>query len=281
MEKRVIGLKPAPGNPRITIRYLLAGAIVCFLLAPALAAYADAIVESENGFYNKHKGECVYLGRSFSANGEEGYVSMMGEPGSKKELTEIENGETVYIGYSCLYEGDFWGLITQFDGWVRMDQLLVLYDYIAFEEEHSGEFYPYEGDYSEIEKAGRAFAWPWPGADAPLWIIEGLELEYFWADYAWTDEQGREWGFLSYSRGGRDIWVCLSDPENRDIPAFSPAPAPSPWESETTHTNIGRQGNRTLATIIVLVAAVALGTALLIRKFWKPNQTGKGENSNG
>ncbi|MCL1896485.1 MAG: hypothetical protein FWG03_08065 [Clostridiales bacterium] len=265
------------------IANILAAAIMLFLLAPALAAYADAIVEPQNDFFNKYRSECVYLGRSFSANGEDGQVPLKTAPGAGKEIATIKNGETIYFEYSCLYEGEFWGLSPGFEGWGELSQFLVLYDYIAFEEEHLGEFYPYEGDYGEIEKAGRAFAWPWPGADAPLWAIEDIELEYFWADCAWKDGQGREWGFFSYSRGGSDIWVCLSDPENRDIPAFNPEPAPAPWESETEHIDIGGQGSvpTTLIIVIVLVVAVALSTALLIRKFWKPNQTGKGENSNG
>ena len=256
------------------IQYLLVGALLCFLLAPALTAYADAIAISENDFYNRHRGECVFLGRNFSANGEEGRVFVVNAPGSKKEIATIKNGETIYFEYSCLYEGGFWGLSPGLDVWADLSQFLVLYDFIAFEEEHLGEFYPYEGDYGEIEKAGRALAWPWPGADAPLWAIEDIELEYFWADCAWRDEQGREWGFFSYSRGGSDIWICLSDPENRDLASFNPGAGPEPWESETEHTNISAQGGLPiiLIIVIVLVAAVVLSTVLLIRKFWKPNK---------
>ncbi|MCL1895676.1 MAG: hypothetical protein FWG03_03925 [Clostridiales bacterium] len=260
---------------------ILAVAIMLFLLAPALTVYADAIAESQNDFFNQHRSECVYLGRSFSANGEDGQVSLKNAPGAGKEIATVENGETVYFEYSCLYEGEFWGLSPRFEGWGDLSQFLVLYDYIAFEEEHLGEFYPYEGDYGEIEKAGRAFAWPWPGADAPLWAIEDIELEYFWADCAWRDEQGREWGFFSYSRGGSDIWICLSDPENRDFSAFNPGAEPAPWESETEHTNISAQGGLPviLIVVIVLVAAVVLTTVLLIRKFWKPNKMRNGKPS--
>ena len=42
-----------------------------------------------------------------------------------------------------------------------------------------------------------------------------------------TDDEGRDWGYVSYFYGFRDFWVCLNDPSNPNIPAFNPAPEPS------------------------------------------------------
>jgi len=244
------------------------------LLAP-IKAYADVIFEPDNDFYKQHEAQILFLGRTFCANGTDGSASVKKEPGAKSDTAEIQNGETTYIQYSCLFNGDYWGFTSEYSGWVKMDQMLVLYDYVAFEEDHQAELYTYSGDYAEIKKTGAAVAWPWPGADAPLWTIENLDTTNFSVTYAYKDEEGREWGFVSYIYGSRNIWVCLSDPMNSDIPAFNPAPPPTPWVSDTVHTDIEKLENPSsanLTLIIILVAALVIGTVVLIKVFWKPNK---------
>ena len=251
--------------------------LFCWFLS-VNAAFADVIVESDNLFYKRHSDECVFLGRLFAANGAEGFVAVMEAPDSGKEAGKIENGETVWLQFSCLYDGDFWGLSERFSGWVRIDQLLVLYDYVAFAEEHQDEFYPYRGGYDEIVKAGSAVLWAWPGADEPLWIVEDIDNMVFTIGQAYRDGEGREWGFIVYAHGYSDEWICISDPANRDIPAFNPAPAPAVWVSDTEHVDIYKHGGKPglggkmLTVIIVLVAAVVVVTVVLIKRFWKPNK---------
>ena len=246
--------------------------IVCFFLMPASAAYADVIVPPENDFYTEHQDQMVYLDRSFVANGEGGSVSVKKAPGITQDIDTIQNGEAAYIEYSCLYEGNFWGFTNAYSGWVRLDQMLVLYDYVAFYEDHENEFYSYDGDYAEIKEARSAIAWPWPGADTPNWTIEDLGAEYFSVPYAYKDEEGREWGFVTYLFGNRNIWVCLSDPLDQNL--STPRPAPSVWVSETEHVDInpGKESS-VFIIIIILVVVVVVVTMVLIRIFWKPNKT--------
>ena len=244
---------------------------VCFLLASPLVAYADLIAEPENDFYERNASQIIYLGRSFAASGEDGSVAVKQRPGSGGNTAKLQNGEVVYIQYSCLYNGDYWGFTFKPSGWVKLDQMLVLYDYVAFEEEHLDEFYSYGGDYAGIKETRAALAWQWPGSEAPLWTITDLDTENFRVSHAWTDEQGREWGFVAYLYGSRDIWFCLSEPLNRDIPVFNPAPAPEPWVSDTEHSDIDDDGHSMLVVIVILVAGLAIGTIVLIKVFWKPN----------
>ena len=254
--------------------------LVFFLFVPAFIVSADLIIEPDNKFFLQHRNDCVYLGRNFYVNGEGGSASVKNEPGDGKGFDVIENGETVYIKYSCLYEGDYWGLFSNYSdktsnfiyGWIQLDQLLVQYDYISFEEEHQKEFYQYNGDYAEIKKTNSAIIWPWPGADAPLWTVEDWDTDNFYVSHAYKDKDGREWGFVTYLYGSRNVWICLSDPLNRDIPVFNPAPEPTFWKSETVHTEIEKFANPTLWIIIGLVAVLVIGTAVLIKIFWKPNQ---------
>ena len=59
--------------------------ICCCALALALSlaapARADSLWEPNNSFYERHADECQYLGRSFYANGAEGYITLWGRPG--------------------------------------------------------------------------------------------------------------------------------------------------------------------------------------------------------
>jgi len=201
---------------------------VSFLLMTPFSVSADAIALPRNDFFQEHYDQLVLLGRSFVVNGTGGSVPVKDEPEAKSDITRLENGEVVYIEYSCLYGEEYWGLIDtyRFSGWVALSQLLVNYDYVAFGEEHPGELYTYTGSYDEIKKAGAVIAWPWPGADAPLWTIENLNTANFWVSLAYEDAQGREWGFVPYLYGSRNIWVCLDEPLNSDIPAFNPTHGP-------------------------------------------------------
>jgi len=236
-------------------------------------------------FYKQHQNRIVYLGRSFSANGEDGSVLVKREPGSRNNIATLQNGTVAYMQYSCLYDGDFWGFTLEYSGWVKLSEMLVLYDYVAFEEEYFDDLYIYSGDYAVINETRSALAWPWPGASAPLWTIEDLNTDNFRVAYAYTDNDGRVWGFVTYLYGSRNVWFCLSDPLNRDIPAFNPAPAPSIWESETAHVDIRQYINEQksetsiLVVIIALVVALVGGTAILIRVVWKPNKIEQGGKS--
>jgi len=253
----------------------------CILISP-LAAYADLIFEPESDFYEQHQNLIIYLGRSFSANGEDGSVFAKKEPGSKSNASVLQNGTVTYMQYSCLYDGDFWGFTYEHSGWVKLSEMLVLYDYVAFEEEYFPDLYLFSGDYVKIKETRSAIAWPWPGADAPLWTLEDLDMGSFRATYAYMDDEGREWGFVTYLYGSRNIWFCLSDPLNPDLPALIPAPEPSIWESETAHVDIlqymdthGKEASM-LYVIIGLVAVLVIGTAVLIKVFWKPDETEQG-----
>ena len=245
------------------------------LTFPAIV-FADVIVEPENDFYQKHQSRILVLGRRFVANGEDGSVSVQNAPGSSGSAAKIENGETAFMKYSCRYDGAFWGFTTERSGWVKLDQMLVLYDYVAFEEEHKDEIYRYSGDYAAIKETNAAIAWPWPGCGTPLWIIRDVNSDSLRVVHAYRDEGGREWGFVRYIFGSKNIWVCLSDPLNRAIPAFNPAPEPVRWVSETPHTEIPRSDNTVLMLITVLVAVLVVGTAVLIRVCWKREPTKPG-----
>lgn len=244
----------------------------------SFVAYADAII-ADNEFYNRNRSEAIYLGRSFVANGVDGFVSVEEEPGSGRDVAKLQNGEVAYLWYSCLFNGDYWGLSFEYSGWVKTDEMLVLYDYVAFEEEHFEEFYAYAGDCAAIRETRSAIAWPWPGAEKALWTYEDLDTDSFRVVQAYMDELGREWGFVAQLYSSSNVWVCLSEPLNSSIPAFNPAPEPMQWVSETVHTEIATGDEVPMILIIVvLVAALAIGTLILKNALYKKakDKTGGG-----
>jgi hypothetical protein len=252
-------------------------ALTC-MPAASLAAYADMIVTPNNDFYTRHSGECIHVGRGFYANGPGGYVSVKEAPDAKKETARIENGEIIHIQFSYDHNGQTWGaaLLDKPDGWIPMEQLLLVYDHISFEEDHREEFYTYSGN---LNAPGDIVFWTWPGSGVVACVLEAEnrnpELEENWlaVDYAYLDSAGREWGIFSYVYARRNCWACLSDPASVDIPAFNPAPQPyfRPAEGDTTAAPASG-GPSTPLLIIILVAALAAVTALLIRIFWKPGR---------
>ena len=245
------------------------------LLQYPSTARADVIFEPENDFYKQHQSKILYLGRRFTANGTDGSVLVRDAPGARNEVARLTNGDVIYVQYSCLFNGEYWGYTEGLSGWVQLDNMLVLYDYIAFEEDNADRLYQYSGDYAEIKSGRAAVAWSWPGTDVPpLWTYEDLNVENFGVSYAYTDQDGREWGFITYFRGVACIWVCLSDPLNHEIPAFNPAPAPGVWESDTAHAPIeaAQQSNQAILVITTMVAVLAIGTIILIRVLWKSSK---------
>jgi hypothetical protein len=256
---------------------------VCLLLMSDFTAYADLIYEPDDDFYKQHQRQTVYLGRNFTSNGADESVSVRKEPGLENEIAKLPNGEVVFVLYSCLYDGDFWGFTVEYSGWIMLNQMLVLYDYVSFDEEHKGEFYSYNGDYAEIKESRSVVVWSWPGCDNYLWTFEDVDIENFRVSHAYIDNEDREWGFVTYMYGSSNLWICLSEPMNRDMPVLDTAPEPMPWVSETVHVDIKQYVPKkefsTPVIVIILVAVLVIGAIVLIRVFWKLNKIEPGGKS--
>jgi len=228
-----------------------------------------------NEFESRYREHILNLARVFVVSGDNAYVSVKDAPDLQNEITRLEKGESIFMYYSCLYDGEFWGFMSipysspaEF-GWVRLSELLVLYDYVAFIEDNIDDLFHYY-NVNEIESV---IAWQWPGSGVPLWTVIGADLGMHNIDYFYRDADGRVWGFIRYLYGGGNIWLCLSDPVNHDIPTFNPVPAPAIWISDTVHTDIATINSPGGVTIAVaLVAGLVLLSTSLIFIFWKPKK---------
>lgn len=197
------------------------------LLAVSLAvpAFADVIWEPDNSFYRSHAEDCRILQRSFYANGADGYVNLTGAPDSSAVTGQVKNGEKLYVYWQY---GDWGYATTDPEGWVRLSDLQLIYDYISFQEEYGEAFLPYDQEtwqpVIEAWEGDTLALWPYPGAEEASYVWQDAgeamaQLAEYGFSSIFTDEEGCTWGFCGYLWGNRNFWVCLDAPAGRDDPA--------------------------------------------------------------
>lgn len=266
------------------IACLLLGCLLFSLSAPALA---DVIWEPDDAFYFENSENAAYVNRSFYVNGSEGATIVWDTPEKKQVVTPVRNGEVLYVSFTLPYGGEAWGIVqfvmdaggaasnnfqgtetNAFSGWVRMQDMTAVYDYVSFEEEYGAKFYEYENGYPGLQATDEELVlWTFPGSGetaGTLWNAGDLEIFT-----AFLDEAGNEWGFVAYYMGRRNVWVCLSDPVNTALPAlYDKTPtltkANPDWRSLADDAK--QKGGVGVWLIVVLVAIVVLVSALLIKR---------------
>ena len=237
------------------IRHSCIAFVFVFLLISPLGAYADVVIGNE--FFYENIDRTEKINARFTVNSPQGYIIPKEEPGSEKGIPTglgyrsgwggedieeqngpvyiFQNGEIVIIEATFRYNGEYWGVMSpshlyQPPGWVPMNELLLMYDPSDFERENQSNFYPYTGSYDAVLSANKLVLWEWPGSDRERRVIENKETisKFTHVLYAYKDRDRREWGKTTYMGG----WICLSDPENNEIPAFYPDLGPRKWVPE-------------------------------------------------
>ena len=219
----------------------------CLLMLP-MAVRADVVFGNE--FLYAHEEEAIptgtgYGSKQFLVNSPEGFVIPKEEPGSETgastalsyrgagwsghdadapytysgDVYIFDNGEVVNITHTYLHEGRYWGVMAdshtyQRPGWIPMDELLILYDAQDFEAAYADSFYPDDDSHAAALAVRNLVIWDWPGAPTKKKIVDYSSSGRTKIRSVYKDDDGRKWGKLDYS----EDWVCLSDPENRDIP---------------------------------------------------------------
>ena len=240
-------------------RALIIFMLVC-LFVPSVTVYADAIMGNDFFYENKQKAQKLER-LIFCVDSPDGYVFLKETPSwngriltfPSGERPRYKNGTVIHMEHTYVVNDKYWGLpiIGHYIwdvGWIPMEYLRVMYVDEDFNNEHIDEFYTYTGSYNAVLNAKKLVIWKWPGSDREKLIVDTGEftINTDSARYAYKDKEGREWGYveIKYSSsyagwyGGRGVyqneyaWICLSDPENSGISAFSPAPKPSKWSPD-------------------------------------------------
>jgi len=230
-----------------------------------------------------------YSGRRFYANGEAGYITLLTEPNSSREMISLKNGEIIFIQFTFDDNGVKWG-ITDLNlpnsthneaptGWVRMDQLYAVYDSNAFIDANTDRIYDREYDLSKMELDGDIIFWTWPGSGEISGIWKDMEIIESNMNIIYTiyiDNEGREWGYLPYFYGWREVWICLDDLSGRENAAFNPAPEPQLRPAEQPPAANSSEGWFSSPMFAIsLVSLTAALSLVLIQFFWKGTKKNK------
>jgi hypothetical protein len=230
---------------------------------PPVNVSADVVFG--NDFKLEKRDKIITPERSrFVVNSPDGYVIIQDKPGSKNDMIKyiqsqwpgskddkdsikkaitFENGQEFIIDGVYNHKGEYWGVMpvghhVSYPGWVRMDDLLVIYTREDFEAEHKNDIYDYYGKMDSSLK--KLVIWEWPGSDRAKRVLDDKDVkigDFSPVKSAYKDSDGREWGYIEiryrvemYWLGlSWNGWICLDDPENSNLPAFNPAPEPVKW----------------------------------------------------
>ena len=262
------------------------------LLFPYATVLADVLIEPDDDFYNRHRSRMRSMNRSFYANGENGYITLLREPDSRREVISFENGKVLYIMFTFDDDGTVWGItevnISETEtrrfvtGWVQMDNLHTIYDSREFFNEHEDEFISRPFDISDLDLDGDLVMWSWPGSGKVSGTYDtlhlfGNETNMNIGEIVYIDKFEREWGYMAYFYGFRDVWICITEPSNSNILAFNPAPAPDLYPaaepgsvpaSDSAGYGSSVQGPSGLILAATLVSLAVTLSLVLIFIFW-------------
>lgn len=274
---------------------LLAGLIIifCTLTNTGYVAYADLIWTPDDEFYEKHSDECVRVERSFTANGPEGETVLWKSPGSKKKIATFENETEFYVEYVYTDKKEKqWGIVqtVQGSGWLRMEELLFIYDNIAFCEQHVSEFRAYNGEFDDYVVEEAILLWTYPGSGKTNGKISEFDNLHS-IQYVYTDQEGRQWGYYAFTDtvnwnrrwGYSAAWICLTDPINDKLPVIKyeitpdiidVQPYKQPQQPGQTQAEQGFDKDNSSIILYLGIAVITLlvATAVLIRIFWKKDK---------
>lgn len=222
---------------------LLLTAVLCTAsLLSGMTALADVIWTPNDSFYEKYYDDCEYVGRRYYANGSEGYVRVMEEPGKSNTVDAIANGAVFYVSMS--YEdgpAGRWGLVQycldeegrpvedyswEGDasvGWIHMADLVAVYDGRSFAEEHASQIRETDQDSMpqvSVPESGVIYLWQYPGSELLYNKLDfkngGTQTDYqemgIQIDKIYEDSDGTVWGHSVYYYGNKDFWVNLTNP---------------------------------------------------------------------
>ncbi len=185
--------------------------------------YADIIyVPDSNSFFLSNISECPYHGRSYTAADPSGMVKSFNAPDGKSEKATYPNGTQLYITHTYTdSEGVVWGISARGhlddSGWMKINSLSLIYDYISFAEEHGSEFTAFDAAKYQLPTSGEIKLWKYPGSgivagklDAAN-LCESQQAASQYISQVYTSPDGRVWGFIKYIFSIKNVWVCLDD----------------------------------------------------------------------
>lgn len=250
--------------------------LLTLLLAIALAppALADVVADPWEEIYDgpDNAEELEWVSGVFYANSPNGRAISKQDPSNAFNFMSFPNGTQLYIDVQWAYEGANWGYISSYTeegketeygdyGWVPMAELAPLYDNAAFMTDYADRIYPFDQAAAALQST-QFYIWAYPGSgeqydsymEYPLDSPSDIEFSL-----AYTDAEGRVWGYSPYLYGWSDIWVCITDPTNADLPAFA-------WREPDLYASKGgpAKSESLLSTVPIVIGLIALVAVITI-----------------
>lgn len=253
--------------------------ICCILLLAAfvlpLTAQADVIYEPFDSFYEQNRMDCTYVGRSYTAKGPNGEVTLYTSPEDSGIEKTYRNGAVLYVSYSYPgTDGVLWGCCDSWDdgvtGWAPMAYLELIYDGKSFAEEHADQFTEVQMALDTADLDGKEiYFWQYPGSKDCVQVLARKDYspELF---NTYTDEKGYQWGQCGYYMGIKGHWINLDDPAADYETLFPDMPeATIPAETEITATGQVEEikpaaNDEKMVVILAVAAVVAVTFAMLV-----------------
>ena len=214
---------------------LLAG-VIFFLAIKPEEVQADLILEPEDQFYQAHADQCEYVDRSYYTDGS---VDFWTAPNGRKKGSFPADTRLQITHVYTDSQGAQWGVfLDQESGWILMADVYLDYDSRQFREDHEEEILT--GEEQVLAEGEKVVFWSYP-CSGENWGTEELQQELKFSEF-YTDDQERLWGNVGYYMGSRDFWICLSEPENQEIP-MEEEPPKVPGQAVETQGETAEQEN--------------------------------------
>ena len=255
----------------------VAAALICMSMASAVSA--DVIVEPVDEFYVRHGDEIESLyssGREYVLSET---VDVYADPDGKKTGTLSAGISPVITYYFTGKDGKKWGGYMGRGGedellWICVDGLELVYDNIAFTEEHKSEITVVNSteEYASLRAEGAIYLFKYPMSTDNYAMESHPEDFGSYVSKVYTDDEGGKWGYIGYIWGIRDRWIYLDDPTD-PAPRLDPedVSAGAMMQASVYEETEGR----TYTPALLLALGAAAGSAVLIGALRKNKKGGK------
>ena len=256
--------KESEGKRKVFLRMVMSVCIAVFLFGNPLPVSADVIFEPDNDFYGRHSDECTYFDRTCIAGAD---TYLWNAPNLAAGDRRAQEGEDIYISFVYTdKDGLEWGLAEDRDKWILMADLYLEYGSPEFMEEYSDEIY--EGEPYLLSEGTGFVSWSYPESgvidSSYASVMDDYEITTFH-----KDPDGRLWGYSEYMYGTRDVWICLSDMNNTQIPRRTEHELiPAQKADASQIADVKESGRFSILFLVIPVIVIAGLAGFLIWWFW-------------